>query len=305
MADLSDVTNALGQLVEAALYPGGSPSGPSPIAGVQVLIQVGWPDPSSLDKMMKARNSMVTIYPRPVERNVTRYPQTWDVGAKQAKTFTLAQAGQAVTIAGAQPAPYYRQNICIFANGKPYIFSTIDGSTPPDIAAGLAALIVVDIPGTSAAGAVLTLPGIARIGALRVGTGAPIVQEVKRQEREFQITVWSPSLDSRDSVAKPIDVKIGLTPRMSLADNTRGRLIYKGSPYTDFDQKQAIFRRDFIVTVEYPTTNMDFAPEVVAVLADFYTGAQIKILATEQADPLHTESEQGIALRSPDFTTSS
>lgn len=270
MADLSDVSNALGQMCQDALYPDNiiTPGRPSPVATVPVLIQVGWPDPASLDKLIAARNSMVTIYPRPTEKNTTRYPQTWIAGAKQPQTFTLMQAGNQITVGGAQPDAFYRQNACVFANGKPYIYSTQAEDSAASIAAGLAQLIAVDIPGTAAAGAVIATPDGTRIGALRVGTGAPVVQEVKRQEREFQITVWSPSLDSRDKVAKPIDLAIAITPRLSLADSTRGRMIYKGSPNTDFDQKPGIFRRDFIVTVEYPTTNMDFAPEVVAARTD-------------------------------------
>lgn len=264
MADLSDVTAALRALASGALYPGqAQPQGDS-IAGLPVLVQSGWPDPATLSTHIAAKGAQVTIYPRPTERNTTRYPRDWEVGALQAKTFSLSQAGQAITVGGAEPSAFYQQNVAVFANGKPYIFSTILGSTPSSIAAGLAALIVVDIAGTTAVGAVLTLPSTARIGALRVGTGAPVMQEVKRQEREFQIIVWAASADARNSVAKPIDVAIALADWLTLADGTRGRLIYRGSPYTDFDQRQGIFRRDFLVTVEYATTNLDFAPEVVA-----------------------------------------
>jgi hypothetical protein len=266
MADLSDVSNALGLLCQNALYPDQviSDGRPSPVVGIPVLIQIGWPDPASLEKLIAARNGMVTIYPRPTEKITTRNSRVWSAGPKTPATFTLTLAGSHITVGGAAPAPYFRHNVCVFANAKPYIYSTVNGDGVAAVAAGLAALIAVDIPGTTASGAVLSLPGTARIGALRVGTGANAIQEVKRQEREFQITIWAASLDGRDKIAPPIDLLIAMTTRMALADGTNGKLTYRSSPYTDVDQKTGIFRRDLIVTVEYVTTNMDFAPEVVA-----------------------------------------
>jgi hypothetical protein len=304
MAGLSDVTTALGKLAEAALYPGQvTPSGNS-VAGMPVLVQVGWPDPRSLDTMIAAKKAQVTVYPRPVEHNTTRYPRTWTVGAKKPATFTLVQNGQQITVSGSQPNPFYQQNFVVFANGKPYIYSAAPNDTAEAIAAALAQLIAVDIPevgnpllateddgviGTEdglnlvagLSGDTITLPSAAVIGALRVGTGAFATQEVKRQERQFQLVVWAASIRARDDVSNALDVAIGLTDRLSLADGCRGRLLYKGSPYTDFDQKQGIFRRDFLVSVEYPTINTIYAPEVVAIQGLFYLNSPNLRLATE------------------------
>lgn len=268
MADLSDVVAALRALATTALYPPGLyPSGPAgaSIAGCPVLVQSGWPDPESLKRDIAAKKAQVTIYPQPTERNTTRYPREWkQVSDPQPHTFTLTQATQAVIIGGAQPATFYPQNLAVFVNGKPYLYQTQANDTLATIATALAALIVADVPGTFASGAVIVTPNTARIGALRVGTAAIIALEAKRQERQFSLIIWAPSPALRDAIAPPIDVAIGITPWLTLADGTRGRMIYKGSPYNDFDQKVGAYRRDFSVSVEYPTIATDAGPEVIA-----------------------------------------
>jgi hypothetical protein len=270
MADLSDVSAALRALISAALYPPAQfPSGPSgnSVAGLPVLVQSGWPDPKSLQAQIAAGKAQVTVYPQKTERNTTRYPQTVDQsGPLQAATFTMTSAGQVITIAGAQPSPtFYGQNFAAFVNSVAYIYRSLQSDTPDSIASALQALIVVDMPGTTVAGPQITLPALARIGPLRIGTQAPTLQELKRQERDCLLIVWAPTPSARDAVAKFIDVAIPQNKFLTLADTTSARLIYKGSPYSDFDQKQGIYRRDFIVSVEYATTAADTAPEAIAI----------------------------------------
>lgn len=269
MADLSDVLSQLRALASNALYPPALyPSGATgnSVAGCPVLVQSGWPDPASLDKLVADNaaskpRAQVTIYPRPTERNTTRYQrQAGQIGPLQPATFTLTLAGHVVTVGGAQPSTFYGQNVAVFVNGIAYIYRTIPNVMPATIAAALAALI----PGASAIGAAVTIPSPARIGPLRVGTQAPVATVLKNQEREFQLVVWAPTLAIRDAVAAPVDVAIAQTPFLAFADTSNGRLLYKGSPYSDFDQKSGLFRRDFLVTVDYPTMVSDMAPEAIA-----------------------------------------
>lgn len=265
MADLADVQDALGLMCQGALYPGqASPSGRS-VAGVAVLIQKGWPDPNSLQKDMAAGRGQVSIYPQPTERNVTRYPREWkQIAPVAAHTFTLTMGGQTVIVGGAQPATFYPQNLAVFINGKPYLHQTQQTDTLAGIASVLAALIAVDVPGTTSAGPVISIPTPARIGALRVGAQGKVGMEVKRQERYFALIAWAADPAARDKIAAAIDAAIGLNQWLTLADGSSGRLIYKGSPFTDFDQKQGVYRRDLIVSVEYATIATATATEVVA-----------------------------------------
>lgn len=267
MADLSDVLTALGTLIGTALYPSGaSGENPSPVAGIPVRVEMGWPSPQSLDSAVIAGKAHVSIYPRPEERNTSRIPEDWQTTVTNPATFTLVQAGQVVTVGGAQPGNYYPQNLAIFANGKPYLVQAANTDTPSSLAAALQALIVVAIPGTTVIGPAITFPNSARIGALRVGATGTSVQEIGRQERAFQITIWADTPAHRDVVAKPVDLALRNVTNLSLADGTAGRMFYRGSPFSDFDQKMGIFRRDLLYVVEYGTTNSETDTAIVEIV---------------------------------------
>jgi hypothetical protein len=281
MADVSDVVTALGGFVGSTLYPT-TPSGEaaSPVAGSPVRIEAGWPLPQALDDAMAAGKTHVSIYPRPTERNTTRFPNTREEIPAPAATYTLTRSGQVLTVGGAAPNPYVAQNLAAFVNGKPYVYGATANQTPAQVAAGLRALIAADLAGTSIAGAAITLPATARIGALRVGTTGAVNREVRRQERQFQITVWAPSDAARTAVAKAIDLALAAITFLDLGDGTRGRILYVGSAYNDFAQKQAIYRRDLIYSVEFPTTITEAAAQMVATQTDVETFAGDPIITT-------------------------
>lgn len=271
MADLSDVTETLRSIVSLALYPipPTTKGQPSPIAGVPVGIQVGWPSPQSVDNDKLCGISTVSIYPLPHERNVTRYPRQWQQTAPlQVATFALTQTGQKIVVSGIRPQIFFQQNIAVFVNGKTYIYSTVDLSTTASIAAAVAKLIAVDVPGTSAALGTISVPAGAMIGALRVGTGAQVGKEVRRQIRTIQFLVLSPTPAGRDAVVKAFDPLLADLTRFTLPDGFGARILYRGSPFNDFDQKFGLFRRDVLYDVEYPTTLSDLAPEAIAFRTD-------------------------------------
>lgn len=270
MADLSDVTATLCSIVAGTLYP----TAPTAInqkstAGVPVRILVGWPDPKSVDGDKKCGRTSVSLYPMPHEINSTRYPRQWQtVGPFLAQTFSLTSAAQTITISGAKPNPWYQHNLAAIIGGKPYIVSTTPTSTAAAIAAQLGALLAADYPGTGVSQAAVTLPAGASIETLRVGTGALVAMEVRRQTRRIQILILSPAPLDRDAVAKTIDPVLANLIRFDLPDGFGARLIYVGSPFNDLDQTFGLFRRDLLYDVEYPTTLADFGSQVIAFGAD-------------------------------------
>jgi hypothetical protein len=271
LADISDVTTTLKTIIAQALYPTAptTQNQNSPVAGVPVGIQVGWPSPQSVDADRKCGRTTVSLYPLPGERNTTRYFKVWQqVAPLAAATWTLTGSGQTITVGGVAPATYFVQNFAIFVNGKAYIYSAPSNASANSLARALGALIAVDFPGTTVLAAVITLPNNARIGSLRVGTGAPVMKEVRRQFRTIQIMVLSPKPEDRDAVVVAFDPVLADMPRFTLPDNFGARLLYRGSPFNDFDQKFALFRRDLLYDVEYPTTRADVAPEVIAFCTD-------------------------------------
>lgn len=266
MADLSDVLTVLASTVAAALYPAGTDHASA--LGVACRVYPGWPSPAALDADIKAGKLNVSIYPRPTERNTTRYSLDDDEISRAPATYTLTAAGQVITVGGASPAPYSPQNLAAIVNGKPYVVTAGAGDSPATLAAALQALIAADLAGTSVAGASVTLPPAARLGALRVATTGTASVEVGRQEREFQITVWANSPARRDAAAKIIDPSLRALSFLAMPDHTAARLLYRSSPVTDFDQKAGIYRRDFIYAVEYATTVQTAVAELVAIETD-------------------------------------
>lgn len=255
MADLSDVSKALGALIGSVLYPSGaSGENPSPVVNAPVRVEVGWPSPQALDTAVKTSKTHISIYPRPGERSTSRAQQDFFDLTPADPTYAMAASGNVITASGAPPNPFAAQNVVAVVNGKPYAVAASPGESASSIAAALRALIVVDVPGTTVAGPAITLPADARIGALRVGTVGIALRELDRQERDFQITVWAPNPGDRDLVSSVVDVALRQVNNLLLADGSYGRLSYKGSPFSDFDQKQGLFRRDLIYAVDYPTT---------------------------------------------------
>jgi len=262
MADLSDVLAVLAAQVAAAIYPSGT--GAPSAAGVAVKIYPGWPVAAQLDTDIKATAPIchVSIYPRPEESNTTRYPPNWQQTAVNTATLTLTVAGQTMTVGGAVPPANNPHNVMVLANGKPYVYAVQVGDTLASIAAALAALIAVDIAGTAAAGAVITLPNSARLLAARVGVTGTAVREVRRQERLFQIGIWANTAANRDTLAKVIDAALAFTTFLAMPDAVAARLRYKNSAMSDALQKDCIFRRDLFYSVEFATTQTETETQI-------------------------------------------
>ena len=267
MADISDVSNAIGALLGSTFYPSGATGEQaSSLVNAAVRIEAGWPSPQSLDQAMAAGKVHVSIYPRPgAERNTTRYPRDPQAQPLRPKTYTLVASGSTITVGGTAPSTYYPQNLAAFVSGKPYVVTAMAGQTAAQVAAALLALIQVDWPAATASGATITLPSPLIPGAQRVGSSAAVLREIRRQEREFQITVWAPTPDLRNSVSAAADLALAEIAFLALADGSAARLIYRGTALNDFDQKQAVWRRDLFYSAEYPTLATETDIEVVAV----------------------------------------
>lgn len=254
MADLSDVLAALVAASTAAVYPGGI--GQASVSGTQIKVFPGWPVQQQLDADMGAGICHVSIYPRDEESPTTRYLNDGEsvVSISTAK-MAAAVAGQTVTLSGVIPAANDPHVVVLMVNGKPYAYQVLVADTLATTATALAALVAVDVAGTVAAGAVITAPAPARITAARVVTSGVYAKELRRQRRLFQVTVWAPTPTLRDQVSGPLDVALADVRFLALPDQ-KARLLYKGSPMSDGNEKARIYRRDLLYTVEYGTSKL-------------------------------------------------
>lgn len=263
MSDLSDVQNALVNVISGIAYPNGVAA--ASITGVPVRIYAGWPIPLQLDADLKAGICHISVYPRPEESNTTRYDNTWHPATLNVATLTLAIQGQTVLVGGAIPPLGNPHNLVVVANGVPVIYAAQPSDSLLSIAAGLAALLAVNIPGTSSSGAVVTLPANAVLTAVRVGVTGTVMKEIRRQERLIQIGIWADSPAHRDAISQPIDLDLAARTFLSMPDTSAARLRYKGSPVTDVYEKSTIFRRDLLYDVEYGTFDTQVSTQITAI----------------------------------------
>lgn len=265
MADVSDVRNALVTLIASTLYP--STATGNSIAGYPVRVYAGWPKATALDLDMagltlvngaQTANGVgpivnISVFPRPsVERNTTRYQREWMTQTGPVATVTASVSGYVVTLGGTVTAGNY---VSIIASGKAVSYALTSSDTLTTAAAALASLATAQWGSSTSSGAAITFP--ATLGGLitaRVGYPVGVLQEVKRQQRSFQITVWAPNDAMRNAVASVIDPVLANTDFITLPDQTSAWLLYQGQNDSDVDENETVYRRDLFYWAEYATT---------------------------------------------------
>ena len=260
MSDVIDVQNALVNLVSSLVYPNGI--GQAPAGGVPCIIYAGWPTASRLDADLIAGKAHITVFPRTEERNTTRYPSDWSQQSINTPTLTLTISGQTITVGGTIPTLANPHVLMVMVNGTPYVYAVQVNDTLATIATALSNLINASIAGTTSNGVVITVPNAGRINAARVGITGTAVREVRRQERSFQITVWTDTPAHRDTISNVIDSALATIRFMSMPDGYNARLLYKSSPITDNMQKEKLYRRDFFYQVEFATTQTEVETQI-------------------------------------------
>jgi hypothetical protein len=245
MADLSEVESALVAAISQALYPNGIGQ-PSAIAALCKVFR-GWPTTAELMADLKAGTVIVSVFPLPVEQNVSRFQRRWRDLPLPTAALTVAVLGNSVTLGGTPSSPL---NVAVIVNKVGFVYTVQPGDTLDMIATGLAALI--GAPATSN-GPVLTVSGATSLVA-RIGVVSGVIRETKRQKRRVQMTIFAPSPDLRDAASKIIDPALSAIDFLSFPDGSAGRLIYALSNVDDGDQKENLWRRTLVYSVEYPTT---------------------------------------------------
>jgi len=256
MADLADVEAALVGLATTALYPDGQTA--TSAVGVDCRIYRGWPTPAALDADLRASKVNVTVFPDSAPgQTLTRYASEW-FGTPAAPALSVSIDGNKVTFAGS--ADVGQVAGILFAN-RTFVYRTVAGDTPSTVAANLAVLIrarqIVQLTDTT-----LTIPGASNVVA-RVVADSPIAREVRRQSHDVRITCWCPTPWLRDSAASAIDNAMANRVFLALPDSSQAHIAYKNTAVFDQSQNAALYRRDLIYTVEYPTILSVSAPAML------------------------------------------
>ncbi len=265
MATITDAANTLVAAIAAILYPDGvDPDAPNSVAGMPVKVYVGWPVPHMLDSDLEAGVVNVSVFPRPGERITTRYLEQWVQTVAPDPTLTLDVVGQEITVGGTITAG---QVVAVVIYGTSYNYAALANDTLETIAAALTELIVVDYPAAVSDEAVITLPDVAIIDDARVGAAGTAVRELRRQEKQVQMTVWAPTPDARQAVGDVLDVAFARRKFLTAPDGTSVSVAYNGGDLHDENQKVMIYRQDFMLTVEYGTTETEQQMQIVSPFA--------------------------------------
>ncbi|MCQ8279868.1 hypothetical protein NFI95_15595 [Acetobacteraceae bacterium KSS8] len=253
MADLSDVEKALMALVQQTAATLGS----------TVEVFRGWPQADDLTTDLKAGTCNVSIYSQPGgSRDTSRYSRSPYPMAQIASTLTSTSGGNSVTFGGAAQAG---GQAGILAAGIGFGVITQATDTPSTVAAALVAAITSDGRLNAAATgptvtvtALDTSDGIPSTGFTAVGQQAQ--SELRRQEQRIQVTAWCPTPILRDQLASLIDTALAGTDWLTLSDGSSARIRYVSTSESDASSQAALYRRDLIYVVEYPTTTTVTVP---------------------------------------------
>ncbi|OIN44515.1 hypothetical protein [Pseudomonas costantinii] len=254
MASLTDVLKQAAAQIAAVVYPNGT--GQPSVAGFPIRVYPGWPVPEQLEADLAAGIAHISVYPHGKDRSTTRYlGKTWVPLTAPVHTLTMTVSGSVVTLSGTISA----QNIMINLNGTSYVYAVQQSDTLTSAATALAYLV----PGASSAGPVITLTGAHAVLA-RVGGFGTAYKETKRQEQSVQLIVWANSPAARDAVASPLDSALSDSNSISFLDGSFGIIRSGGSLMTDQLQKADLYRIDLFYTIDYATTQVLNAAEVIA-----------------------------------------
>lgn len=250
MADESDVEHALVGLITTALYPAGVDQPCR--AGLFCKVFRGWPLSPDLETDLRASTAQVSVFSRNgVERVTTRYPREWQLLSIPVRTLTATVSGATVTIGGTVSVP---QNVTVLVGRAVAVTHPVQaGDTLATIAGGLAARLTAQGLSAASVGAILTVPSGGLLQA-RVGAAGTSIRELRRQEKSFQITLWCPSPQSRDAVAKIVDPALAALNFIALADGSHGLIRYERTITSDAAERMGEYRRDLFYWIEYPTT---------------------------------------------------
>ena len=256
MADISDVEDAIANVLTDILYPEGSSQ--ASIVGALCRVYRGWPNAGTLNSDLSAGVVNVTVVSdNDSGRTTTRYLPEWQTVTAIPGAIVTA-SGQTITIAG---NPAVGDVVGILVDGSAYSYRAQESDSVFSIASNLALAIQANRPAL-AQGFTVVVPGAGSIVA-RAVTDQAASFESRRQEKDVRIVCWCPAPPVRDTVTAAIDLAINRLPFLVLPDNTSARIVYRNTASYDQAQNALLYRRDLIYLTEYATVLQSNQPSMV------------------------------------------
>jgi len=256
MADMSDVEQSLMNAIIGYVYPGGIDT--LSLAGVPVRIYRGKPTNATLRIDRSTSTVDVAVYATAEpSRNTTR----WGVQVTELPTtsaLTVGVSGNSAAFLGSASAGDIAGAL---VDQQVFIYEAQPGDSAALVAAAIAdAIRTVMI--CWLAGATITVPGAYEFTA-RTASYVSALEEWRRQEQGFQVSVFAPTPLLRDTIASGITQTLAQVSFLLLADGTGGRVRFRSEVNCDADQAASLFRRDIIFDVEFGVTILNSNPSML------------------------------------------
>ena len=255
MASVYDIQNTLVSIIAGIVYPNGTSQ--ASVAGVDTFIYAGWPQPNRLETDINAGKCHISVYPLSTEKKLTEpLGRPWQLMQKGVPTLTATVNGQQITFSGTVSIP---TNINIKSDGAQHVYAVQSGDTLTTISTALSALIT----GSSSTGPVVTMPAASMFN-VRIGGVDTVGRLLRRQEKDFQITVWTSTPALRQTIAEAVDNGLSALTNLSMHDGSPTVLRYKRSVPGDSIQSYLVYRHDMIFSVDFSSMQTEQATQVVA-----------------------------------------
>lgn len=252
MASVLEVQEKLAELIEPIIYPNGTGS-PS-IINKDIKIINGYPVKDSLDKWLDAGKAMISIFTiEKSDQNTTRYTKRWHSLSAPAATVEMVLDDNYVIIITGTAAN--EQVATIKTSVEVASHQITSGESMDDIAAALG----VQLTGAIVVGNTITIPNDFNI-QLGVSVLGKVAKEIKRQNKRFCVTIWTPTYEDRDVIGEMIDVYLSDIERFVLPDDFYARIVYNGTVDIDDEQTHRMYKRELEYLIEYATTHTEEAP---------------------------------------------
>lgn len=260
MAEIADICLALANVIQGVVFPNGL-GGACAIPGLTgaCAIYQNWPTPNDIDnRLVNGNDVLIATIDTGVAKSTKRYPAVPQVVSQSAITLNWTVSGTTATLTGAVATP---QNLAIEpGNGSAYAYGVQAGDTLNSIAANMAALI----PGASAVGPTVTIPGATKLVA-RVGSISTTVKEVGRQRSLFQVVVFAPTDALRAATVSLIKPVLDDLRRLSPLPDGTGAWIGCGAEVRTYDPlKLGLSQSNITYPIEFASTVTATAAQAIA-----------------------------------------
>lgn len=256
MASVDDVARFLARRVADVVYPGGSQL--PGIVNSAMKIYPGWPVPGDLQQDIDNGSVHISVWPLPAERKInTALGQLCRVIEKGHSTLQFTVNGSSISVAGMASA---LTNVQVSLNGKAFTFHFQKGTTAEQAISELCAALPRSFTVLSSVCILM-----AERLSVSVTTAGTAVKELRRQIKDFQITVWAPAPGLRERIGSAIDTVLSEQCHIDLNDGAPAQLFYARQFDSDRSENWHVYRRDPISkTVSHLLTQSDHATRIPA-----------------------------------------